>query len=143
MNEDVKILLVETDSYQKELFSIILEEAGFKISSAETVAEAVNFIDNVCIPDIIVSDVILPDSSGIDLIIILSEKQIYIPSILISSFRHSELRLRYFMNKEEIHAELQGTGFRAIIEKSADVETLLKEINNIIISSKLKSAVNN
>ena len=132
MSNEISILLVETDTYQQELFSLVLEEAGFIVNSVNTVAEAVNLVQGKKQFDIILSDLILPDASGIELMIMLNELNMAIPTILISSFRSSEIQLFAGKNNEELFNELRHSGFRGIIEKPSNSDDLVEEILKII-----------
>ncbi|MFN7954291.1 MAG: PAS domain S-box protein [bacterium] len=61
------ILLVEDEPTVREIAAQVLESGGFRVLSAGSVAQAVGVIDSaVTMPALVVSDVVLPDGSGVD-----------------------------------------------------------------------------
>lgn len=134
MKNEINILIVETDEFQLELLSLILEEAGFIISSENSVSGAINFIRENNNTDLILSDLILPDASAIDMMIMMKELNISIPTILISSFRNSEIELYSGKNNEELLIELEKSGFKGIIERPSNSDDLVDEILKILYS---------
>ena len=61
------ILVVDDDFYVTDSLRLILSEAGFRVSTAQTFAQATAVLKDVQI-DLVLTDLCLPDASGIDVI---------------------------------------------------------------------------
>lgn len=61
------ILLVEDDSLLRDAFRLLLEDAGYRVREAGTAAEAIAAVDAE-LPALILLDMVLPDSSGLDVV---------------------------------------------------------------------------
>jgi CheY-like chemotaxis protein len=64
--EDVVVMVVDDELDARELVQRLLEDAGAKVSACETVEAALRTIENGLVPDVIVSDVGMPDQDGYD-----------------------------------------------------------------------------
>ena len=69
----------------REVLSTRLEERGFEVATAESGQQAREQVD-VYQPDIVISDVVLPDVSGLDLLQTLKSGDPHRPVILITAF---------------------------------------------------------
>jgi len=69
----------------REVLSTRLEEKGFEVATAESGQQAREQVD-VYQPDIVISDVVLPDVSGLDLLQTLKSGDPHRPVILITAF---------------------------------------------------------
>ncbi len=81
--EGWKVLLVEDDVAGREVFGEILQEEGFDIVTAGSVKEARSLL-----PDrigVIVTDLVLPDGSGLDLLRYCNEQAPHIGVVLITA----------------------------------------------------------
>lgn len=118
-----KILLAEDDSSVRRFIEIILQRAGYDVSSAEDGLAAMKIALEKTF-DAIVADAVMPNLTGFDLCRILRENPIYqnIPIIILSGFE----------NKSETNLA------DAYLLKGNDIkETLLETLSTLIISKKL------
>ena len=78
-----KVLVVDDNPSFRELIEYTLQDSGFQVVSASNGKEGV---DKVVAekPDIILSDVMMPDMSGIEMIRILNSKGVKIPIIILT-----------------------------------------------------------
>jgi DNA-binding response OmpR family regulator len=61
-----KVLVVDDEASNTQLFSMMLEMEGFEALTAHNVEEAKQILDDDT-PDIIILDIMMPDASGLDL----------------------------------------------------------------------------
>ncbi len=95
MGEDGHILIVDDDVRLRGLLSRFLTERGFRVTTAETAAEArdrLRFMQ----PDLIVLDVMMPGESGIELITRLRREGLTLPVILLTARGAPEDRIAGF-----------------------------------------------
>jgi len=94
------ILLIEDDMEMQRLLARALERAGHAVVAARTGAEAVDWlglsvfdgsIENA--PALIVSDIRLPDFSGLELLEVMMSAREPVPTILITGFPSAETLL--------------------------------------------------
>jgi two-component system cell cycle sensor histidine kinase/response regulator CckA len=69
-----KILVVEDEPAIRDLVALLLRDSGYKVSEAESAAQAVNMVgaDRDSAPDLLIADVVMPGISGPDLAALLS-----------------------------------------------------------------------
>ncbi|HEU0266127.1 MAG TPA: response regulator [Candidatus Saccharimonadaceae bacterium] len=65
--KSVHIVLIEDDSWLRDLFQVTLERAGWHVTSVGSAFEAVDALDERK-PDAVVLDVFLPGSNGLQLL---------------------------------------------------------------------------
>jgi len=78
------ILIVEDDKELSELFSTILVKSGYKTSSAKDGVEALDVLDKEYI-DLIISDIMMPNMDGFELIQAIRDAQLLKKAFKISS----------------------------------------------------------
>ncbi len=61
------VLLVEDDTLLRESLRIALQEAGHAVLPAANGAAALSMLDN-SVPDIVISDILMPETDGLELI---------------------------------------------------------------------------
>ncbi len=84
MREENHVLIVDDDARLRALLSRFLGERGFRVTVAETAAEArdrLRFMQ----PDLIVLDVMMPGESGIELITRLRKEGLALPVLLLTA----------------------------------------------------------
>lgn len=113
----MKILIVDDDKMQLEAISFSLKGDGYDVIQAEDGFEALEVINNEKI-DLIISDLMMPNISGLGLLSLL--KQFYfnnIPVIIISS-----------LDKADIVLHSIGLGAVDFICKPIDFKELTKRV---------------
>jgi len=79
-----RILVVDDDRNVTEVIAVILKHAGFKVSIKHGVAEAMADIDHK-LPHGIITELVLPDMSGLDIIRYVRQKHSELPIMVIST----------------------------------------------------------
>ena len=67
MNNSADLLVVEDDKGTRVMLSALLEEEGYKIRASQTAGEALNYIMAYKTVDLVLSDLKLPDGSGLQI----------------------------------------------------------------------------
>lgn len=89
-----KIHIIEDDPQVREVLSVALQKAGYVIREASNGREAIDLIINDP-PDLIITDIIMPDMDGLELLMGLRGTKSDLPVIAISGVSvHSETYLR-------------------------------------------------
>lgn len=116
----LRILLVDDDLHARQLLAEVLEMSGAQVQSVESV-EAAGRILATYAPDLIVSDVGMPQQSGYDLIRLLRalprERGGTTPAIACSGYARPEDRRR-----------LIDAGYQEFVAKPVDIALLLRTI---------------
>ena len=81
----LRILVVDDEAAMREVLSTRLEEKGFEVAAAESGHQAGEKVE-AHNPDMVISDVVLPDVSGLDLLQALKTGDPHRPVILITAF---------------------------------------------------------
>ena len=114
------ILLVEDDDSLREFFREELEENGYAVREASSVAQAVELLPGE-IPDLVLSDVKLPDGQGDSLLANARNFPVPPPVILITAFGQVE---------EAVEALRQGAA--DFLTKPIDVDHLLLRVERAL-----------
>ncbi|TSJ40764.1 response regulator transcription factor [Mucilaginibacter corticis] len=90
-----KILIIEDDAYMQLILSEFLNET-YKIETCDTVLDALTYLQNGNMPDLIISDLNTPQISGLELIDQLKASDFFksIPIIMISGDDSSDKRIK-------------------------------------------------
>lgn len=78
------ILIVEDDKELSELFSTVLIKNGYKTSNAKDGIEALDILDKEYI-DLIITDIMMPNMDGFELIQSIRDAQINVPVLMITA----------------------------------------------------------
>lgn len=84
-SEQTSILVVDDEAAMREVLRVRLEKWGYAVLTAEDGAEAERLVE-ASQPDIAISDVVLPDTSGLDLLEILQKGSANRPVVLITAY---------------------------------------------------------
>lgn len=118
------ILIVDDEIFQLTLMKKLLENAGFSCSSALSVDQALKLLNDYQ-PDLIISDIEMPDKDGFAFReILLADKKLKdIPFLFLTSHHHD-----FFIQR--------GLDLKAIdyIAKNIPQNQLVSKINNILIT---------
>jgi two-component system response regulator VicR len=88
-NCNIKILIVEDDILMAKILETILTNEGYHVSSAQDGLIAIEKI-SMLIPDLIITDIILPFCTGLEVISFAKEKYKNIPVIVVSALGAEE-----------------------------------------------------
>jgi DNA-binding response OmpR family regulator len=90
----IKILIIEDDAYMQLILSEFLNNV-YEIETCNNVLDALNYLQNGNMPDLIISDLNTPKFSGLELITQLKASSFFksIPIIIISGDDSSDKRI--------------------------------------------------
>jgi DNA-binding response OmpR family regulator len=90
-----KILIIEDDSYMQLILKKFLSKT-YEIQSCTTALDALSFLQNGNIPDLVISDLNTPNLSGLDFIAQVQSSDFFkaIPVIILSGEDSSEMRIK-------------------------------------------------
>lgn len=88
-NKDLKILIAEDDVLMVKILEFILKKEGYEVTSCKDGLTAIEKIP-VLIPDLIITDIMLPFRSGLEIIGFTKENYENIPVIVVSSLGEEE-----------------------------------------------------
>ena len=80
-----KILIIDDEKNLREIFSLLLEEEGYTVSEAQNGREGLKKIQTF-LPDVVLLDMNLPDSSGIEVLARIKESHAACRVIIITAF---------------------------------------------------------
>ena len=81
-----RVLLVDDDPDVREVTAAVLRAQGYEVEHMESAAAALNRLQEDPEPDVLVSDVVMPETSGPALIRLAHEILPGLPAVLISGF---------------------------------------------------------
>jgi two-component system response regulator VicR len=88
-NSDLKILIAEDDVLMTKILEFILKKEGYQVTSCKDGLSAIEKIP-VLIPDLIITDIMLPFRSGLEIIGYSKETFENIPIIVVSALGEEE-----------------------------------------------------
>jgi two-component system response regulator VicR len=88
-NSDLKILIAEDDALMVKILEFILKKEGYQVTSCKDGLSAIEKIP-VLMPDLIITDIMLPFRSGLEIIGFAKENYENIPLIVVSSLGEEE-----------------------------------------------------
>ncbi len=80
------LLLVEDDRLVQNVAIRVLERAGYSVEHASSVREAASRVESGLVPDLLITDVMLPDGNGRELADVLTEVSPGVPVLFISGY---------------------------------------------------------
>jgi PAS domain S-box-containing protein len=93
----IKVLAVDDDKDARFLLKTILEQSGAEVETCESVSAALSLIMDYC-PDILISDIGMPEEDGYELIKKIREKEKgtgkRLPAVALTAFSRAEDRLK-------------------------------------------------
>src|ERR1051325_6084907 len=121
MNMKKKILVVEDDKTLLEMIAFRLEQEGFKVEKAEDGWQALNIVENDKV-DLIISDIMMPNVSGLSLLSVLKEFDMErIPVIVVSA-----------LDKADVIMSAMGLGAYDFIIKPINFDELCTRITLLL-----------
>jgi two-component system, cell cycle sensor histidine kinase and response regulator CckA len=86
------VLLVDDEGAVRRFAMRVLERAGFKVYEARHGAEALDLLrEGVAPVDVVVSDIVMPNLNGVELLLQLKSSHPELPVILMSGYATAEL----------------------------------------------------
>jgi two-component system, NtrC family, response regulator AtoC len=137
MNNSIKILVVDDDDSSREALTMLLRTVGYEVTSAATGESALDLIDLLQY-QVIVSDLLLPDKSGLD---ILQHVQKVSPStelIVVTGHASAQTAVRAMKEGafDYITKPIDFDELKIVVSKALEKQRLLSE--NIFLRSQLQ-----
>ncbi len=85
-----RILVVDDERSLREMLSIVLRREGYEVTTAEDVGSALNLIRTGPLPDLLISDLRMPDGSGVDVLRALKERSPSSIGLLLTAFASAD-----------------------------------------------------
>ena len=124
----VKVLVVDDEADARELAERILRDAHADVASAASAEEALRLLDSAS-PDVLVSDIGMPDVDGFDLLALLRARANGqggdLPALALTAFARPEDRQRAL-----------GSGFQAYLVKPLDPAELLATVARLAATAR-------
>lgn len=124
----VKVLVVDDEADARELAERILRDAHADVASAASAEEALRLLDSAP-PDVLVSDIGMPDVDGFDLLALLRARANGqggdLPALALTAFARPEDRQRAL-----------GSGFQAYLVKPLDPAELLATVARLAATAR-------
>jgi len=119
----LRILVVDDEPSAARVICAVLEQAGAKVDTRPSVADALEAIRQG-LPDVLISDVAMPDQDGLALIAhvrnVLRIPAERLPAIALTAMNDTETRVR-----------ILGAGFQRFVSKPADAQKLTETVARI------------
>jgi CheY-like chemotaxis protein len=122
----LKVLLVEDDDDARALYVYMLASAGYRVNAVSNGLEALAEIQ-VNRPDVIVTDILMPVLSGLDLIVaVRSDDELAdLPVVAITSFG------------EDFREQARAAGATNAIDKPTEIERMREVIEAVVSRPRL------
>ncbi|WP_281635438.1 response regulator transcription factor [Flavobacterium marginilacus] len=88
-NSNIKILIAEDDALMVKILEFILRKEGYEVASCKDGLTAIKMIP-IFVPDLIITDIVMPYRSGLEIINHSKENFKNIPVIVVSSLGEEE-----------------------------------------------------
>lgn len=118
---EVKIVVVDDSDFSRTIIKKIVAEAGYQIVGEAPGAEAALKVINEKKPHIVITDIVMPDISGIELTEKINSNFDNIATIVISS-----------LSQEHVILEAIGAGAADFISKPVQREQLIDSVEKIV-----------
>ena len=89
-NAKPRILVVDDERSLREMLSIVLGREGYDVATAEDVGSALDQIRRGPLPDVLISDLRMPDGSGVDVLRALKERSPGSVGLLLTAFASAD-----------------------------------------------------
>ena len=129
MSQRSKILVIDDELSIREMLQIFLKREGFEVTTAGSGEEGLEYIRNDAY-DVVVSDIKMPDMTGIDLLRLVRSENVAVTFILLTAFATTETAIQalkmgafdYILKTDNFMEEL-----RHIIERALEERRLREE----------------
>ena len=89
--KETRILLVEDEDTVRNVVARLLRKLGYHVSTAADAEEAIALFDEGSCFDLVVTDIVMPGLSGIEMAAVLKERHPALPFLFISGYTSREL----------------------------------------------------
>ena len=137
MREQFRILLVDDEHSSREALTLLLKKAGYHVTDAGTGHEALQFLASEPF-NIVITDLFLPDSNGIDILKEVKRLSITMEVILITGFASAETAVQAMKEGafDYITKPLNFEELKIIIAKAIEKHQLVNE--NVYLKKQLR-----
>lgn len=94
------VLIVDDESGVREIAARILERGGFQVIQASSGAAAIALVEQQGLPQIVLTDLMMPGMGGAEMARIMSERWPALPIVFMSGFSKEELHRQGAMNSD-------------------------------------------
>lgn len=119
--EDLKILLVDDSDFSRQLIKTMLKEDGYVVTAEANSAEAALGSIKEIRPHVLITDIVMPKVSGIELTEKVTQNFNEISVIVISS-----------LSQEHVVLEAIGAGARDFIAKPIQKQQIVDSLDKIL-----------
>lgn len=119
--EDLKILLVDDSDFSRQLIKTMLKKEGFQVSAEASSAESALGAIKENAPHVLITDIVMPKVSGIELTEKVTQNFDEISVIVISS-----------LSQEHVVLEAIGAGARDFIAKPIQKQQIIDSLDKIL-----------
>jgi len=120
-NMEIKVVIVDDSDFSRGIIRKMLIEEGFQIVGEANSAENAIMVIKEKNPNIVITDIVMPEVSGIELTDIISKKFPDISIIVVSS-----------LSQEHVVLEAIAAGASDFISKPIEKQQLIDSLNKII-----------
>ncbi|MFA4877919.1 MAG: response regulator [Methanoregula sp.] len=114
----VTVLIIDDSSFQRKILTVLLKELGCEVIPADNAEEGVTIAAGKK-PDILITDLLMPEKDGFWVLEQIGSRKLQIPVIILTSDIQTTTKERCFrmgagaflnkpVNKEEIHTAIRN-----------------------------------
>ncbi|MBC8122599.1 MAG: response regulator, partial [Gemmatimonadaceae bacterium] len=118
--EGVRVLIVDDEMDARRLLRLLLEGCGAEVRAAASAAEALQAIEQAA-PDVLVSDIGMPDADGYELVQWARGRGLTVPAVALTAYARSEDRVRALT-----------AGFNTHVPKPVEITELVTVIRRLL-----------
>jgi len=78
-----KVLLVDDDQFLLDMYVLKFTKAGYEVKSADSTNAALKLVREGYVPDVILSDIVMPDMDGLDFVDALRKENLISKAVII------------------------------------------------------------
>ena len=78
-----KVLLVDDDQFLLDMYAIKFNKAGYEVKVADSTMTALKLVREGYVPDVVLSDIVMPDMDGLDFVDTLRKEKLISKAVVI------------------------------------------------------------
>lgn len=123
-----EILVVDNERSMREFLEIMLDQEGFRVRSASSMAQAVELIDEL-VPDLVITDLKMRGGSGIDLLKQVKTQRPEVEVVVITAFASDQTAIEALKQGayDYVTKPFQVDEFKVVIQRALEKQRLLYE----------------